>query len=227
VLLNKRPANLSEQQRFNRDMWLDNEPEIALAYHTKEAFYHIYDSTDLATATKELDDWRSAIPQDMRGNFKELLSATKNWRHEILAYFDYPVTNGYTEALNGTAKVINRAGRGYSFDVLRVRVLFGKDRTKARKVKAVKAVDLYKLPEPPPAPCVAEEGKKDYSPEKSLRRQMLRREGNRCMSSKGIYEPMHLHVTRMGPFFEDEPEVNLALLCAECKRRFHTGEVDD
>ena len=28
---------------------------------------------------------------------------------------DYPITNGYTEALNGVAKVINRQGRGYTF----------------------------------------------------------------------------------------------------------------
>ena len=51
----------------------------------------------------------------------------KNWRNEILAYFDHPISNGYTEALNGVAKVINRAGRGYSFEVLRARLLFGKE----------------------------------------------------------------------------------------------------
>lgn len=228
VLLNKRPGNLSEHQRFNRDMWLDNEPEIALAYHTKEAFYRIYDSPDLATATKALDDWRAAVPHDLRGDFKELLSATKNWRHEILAYFTHPITNGYTEALNGTAKVINRAGRGYSFEVLRARVLFGKDRVKASKRKlGMVPGDTYDLPEPPP-PLTAEQPSKgaSYSPEKSLRRFLLRQQGNRCMSCKGVYEPMNLHVTRMGPFFEGEPEVNAALLCTECKVRFHTGEVD-
>ena len=51
----------------------------------------------------------------------------KNWRNEILAYFDHPISNGYTEALNGVAKVINRAGRGYSFELLRARLLFGKE----------------------------------------------------------------------------------------------------
>lgn len=49
----------------------------------------------------------------------------RNWRTEILAFFDHPITNGYTEALNGATKVINRMGRGYSFEVLRGRVLFG------------------------------------------------------------------------------------------------------
>jgi len=50
----------------------------------------------------------------------------KNWRTEILAYFDHPITNAYTEALNGVAKTINRQGRGYTFEVLRARLLYGK-----------------------------------------------------------------------------------------------------
>ncbi len=66
-----------------------------------------------------------SVPASMKLDFKELLSATKNWRNEILAYFEFPITNGYTEAVNGTAKVMNRVGRGYTFEVLRSRVLFG------------------------------------------------------------------------------------------------------
>jgi hypothetical protein len=62
----------------------------------------------------------------LRADFRKLLTAARNWRTEILAYFDHPVTNAYTEALNGVAKVINRQGRGYTFEVLRARVLFGK-----------------------------------------------------------------------------------------------------
>jgi hypothetical protein len=34
-------------------------------------------------------------------------------------------TNAYTECLNGIAKITNRHGRGYSFDVIRFKLLFG------------------------------------------------------------------------------------------------------
>lgn len=41
-----------------------------------------------------------------------------------MAYFDHsPLTNAYTEALNGLVKTANRLGRGYSFEVLRAKVL--------------------------------------------------------------------------------------------------------
>lgn len=33
------------------------------------------------------------------------------------------MTNAYTEAMNGLIKIANRAGRGYSFEVLRARML--------------------------------------------------------------------------------------------------------
>ena len=51
----------------------------------------------------------------------------ENWSEEIFSYFDLmpnPVTNAYTEALNGIIKLINKNGRGYKFNVLRAKILF-------------------------------------------------------------------------------------------------------
>jgi len=127
VQLMKRPKNLTDKQRFNLQMWLDNEPEIAEAYRIKEAFFDLYDMQK-ADGIAAYDAFADTIPKDMKADFKELLTATKNWREEILAFFDHPISNGYTEALNGVAKVINRSGRGYSFEVLRARLLYGSKR---------------------------------------------------------------------------------------------------
>lgn len=128
VLLNKSNANLSEKQSFNLQMWIDNDPEIGQAYQFKEDFYALY-NLPKAEAIPALDAWIAAVKaSDVKDDFKDLLSALKNWREQILAYFDHPITNGYTEALNGIAKVVNRAGRGYSFEVLRARILFSKQR---------------------------------------------------------------------------------------------------
>jgi hypothetical protein len=224
VLLNKRPHNLTAKQKFNLDMWLDNEPDIATGYALKEAFYAIYDATSKDAAGNALDDWRNSVPTDMKIDFQELLSATKNWREEILAYFDFPITNGYTEALNGTAKVINPAGRGYTFEVLRARVLFGK--RNPFKVK-LEPGDNYPEPEPPVVLMAAQTLAPAPAPPRqaSIRSRLLREHQNRCVSCHGVYDSQNLYVTRMGPFMEGEPMVNLTLLCAECKKRFHTNEV--
>ena len=124
-ILNLRASGLTEKQRFNRDMWLDNEPELAVAYKLKEDFYAIYEMSK-AEATLAFDAYAEEVPTELKHDFKVLLTAMKNWREGILAFFDYPITNAYTESLNRVAKEINRAGRGYSFEVLRARVLFGK-----------------------------------------------------------------------------------------------------
>jgi transposase len=43
---------------------------------------------------------------------------------DILAYFTHPVTNAYTESLNSLIRVMDRMGRGYSFEALRAKILF-------------------------------------------------------------------------------------------------------
>lgn len=114
-LLRMRYRDLDEQGKYNVDMWLDNEPDIAIAHQLKE------------DAEALLDEWLDIIPDEMKKtqkDFKPLVTAVKNWREEILAYFDKQLTNGYTEAMNGVAKVINRQGRGYSFEMLRAKLLF-------------------------------------------------------------------------------------------------------
>jgi hypothetical protein len=54
----------------------------------------------------------------------------ENWKEHIFAYFNVRYTNAATEALNGIAKLKHRMGRGYSFEVIRAKVLFSKRRHK-------------------------------------------------------------------------------------------------
>lgn len=52
-----------------------------------------------------------------------------------MAYFDHPVTNAYTESLNNLIRVMNRLGRGYSFEALRAKILFTEGVCKIKKPK--------------------------------------------------------------------------------------------
>ena len=54
----------------------------------------------------------------------DLIRAFTNWQPFILNYFEHPVTNAYTESLNSLIRVMNRLGRGYSFEALRAKILF-------------------------------------------------------------------------------------------------------
>lgn len=47
-------------------------------------------------------------------------------RDAALAYFDHRITNAFTESLNSLIRVMNRLGRGYSFEALRAKILFSK-----------------------------------------------------------------------------------------------------
>lgn len=140
---------------------------------------------------------RGDVPANMRKgkkSFLPLLTATRNWRKEILEYFNHPISNGYTEALNGVAKVINRAGRGYTFEVLRA-----------------KGLSRNKRLQPAPEPVV--------QPTEPTRPKTL----TRCDCCGGAYEPFELHRTRTGIRLEGEEHRGVSLYCGMCYERFHTA----
>lgn len=211
TLLRLRHANLDEKQRLNLDMWLRNEPDIATAYRLKEDFYAIYDCPTKEDAAEAMSAWKASVPTSMKSDFKELSRAMTNWQAEILAFFDHPISNGYTEALNGVAKQINRAGRGYSFDVLRARVLF-----KARKALPADS-DPVEFPGAEIENITTE--RRDRA---KLRQTLLAKSDGRCMSCQGVFSAKELYVSTMSPVVKGEPTQNAALLCLPCKQRFHT-----
>jgi hypothetical protein len=124
-LMLKRRRDLDATQEFLLSGWTANFPELDALYHAKERFFDIWDS-DLTRPEAEAayGAWKDAIPSEIRGYFSDLARAVDNWRIEVFNYFDHRITNAYTESANNHIKSIAKQGRGYSFDVLRARVLF-------------------------------------------------------------------------------------------------------
>lgn len=133
-------------------------------------------------------------------DFGALMTATRNWREEILAYFDHPISNGYTEALNGVAKVINRAGRGYSFPVLRARILFKNKQPT--------------LPTPGEVTSRSAEWQAGHD-------DLMEALGNRCKSCGGIFEGRLLTAQDVPPLLPGEHPSRI-YVCPTCVERFHT-----
>ena len=121
----KRKRNLKERDWLKLEAWTGQFPALMAAYEAKEAFYELFDADiDSKTARSRYGDWLAALDPATRTAFGDLTRALKNWEPEVFAYFDHRVTNAFTEAMNGIARVVNRMGRGYSFEALRVKLLF-------------------------------------------------------------------------------------------------------
>ncbi len=124
VLL-KRERDVNDKEALLLDGWMKDYPELGAAYRLKEAFYGIYEwsgSPEAAIAAYEA--WNKAVVPEVRDAFHDLIRAFTNWQPFILNYFEHPVTNAYVESLNSLIRVMNRLGRGYSFEALRAKILF-------------------------------------------------------------------------------------------------------
>ncbi len=122
-VLKTRAHNLSDWQREKLDSWRELFPPIGVVYDLKEAYYRIYDAKSRQEAKLRFDTWLKSIPSEQWVHWQAVLTCWGNWEKEILAFFDCPITNAYTECQNGLTRAIDRLGRGYSFEAIRVKLL--------------------------------------------------------------------------------------------------------
>lgn len=123
VLL-KRKHELTDAEYLRYSGWVLNYPEMGEAYELKESFFNIWNSRTRDEAQQAYYAWLRLVSPEMKQYFDPLIKAMGNWHNEIFAYFDHPITNAYTESLNNLIRVMNRTGRGYSFEALRAKMLF-------------------------------------------------------------------------------------------------------
>jgi transposase len=124
-LLRKRVHDLHVPQKKALNQRLAELPDLAVAHALKEEFFNIWNNQDRRQAEAQFDEWVKRIPPHLQFAYAALLTTVGNWREEILNYFDYRVTNAFTESLNNIIKSMERNGRGYTFDVLRAKLLYG------------------------------------------------------------------------------------------------------
>ena len=122
-LLHMRPKDLRPESALMLSGWLRNLPELEAAYDAKEAFYGVYEAENATDAKQKYHEWEQGLSGSLKQAYDPLITAWLNWENEILAYFDGRLTNACTESVNNLIRVANRMGRGYSFDVLRARML--------------------------------------------------------------------------------------------------------
>ena len=82
----------------------------------KEALRTWYATATKASAAQGLDGWIARVKRQGPAELKKALSAFRNWRDEILAFFDFLPTrlsNGFVEGKNNRTKALMRQGYGY------------------------------------------------------------------------------------------------------------------
>lgn len=132
--------DLTEEQEYELIDYFIESPLIEDAHTLKEGFRAIYFAESRREAETSFESWAKTIP-DSLPEFQAVISTVRNWHTEIFNYFDYRYTNGIVECLNNTIKSVERLGRGFSYEVLRAKVLFANAAAKPAKYS-------YKKPTP-------------------------------------------------------------------------------
>ena len=141
-LLLKRQHDLDGKAMAQMLAWFEQFPLLGEAHALKEGFLSIWDQTTRVGAEAACERWLGNIPVELAPTFKDLTTAVRGWHDENYAYFEQPITNAYTESVNRLAKDMNRMGRGYSFEVIRARMLYdNKARADGRVVESITVDD--------------------------------------------------------------------------------------
>ena len=123
-LLARRERDLKPNERLILEAWCNEFKPLGAAWKAKEAFYAIYEQNDVPRHAREAYvAWQRTLTPEMKVAFQPLITAMGNWSGPVFNYFDYRITNAYTESLNRLIGDADRIGRSYSFDVLRTRML--------------------------------------------------------------------------------------------------------
>lgn len=121
--------DLTEEQAQERTRMGEQLPVLEMAWLLKEELRAWYATATMTTAAKDLDAWIEKVQLQGPEPLRKTLSAFKNWRHEILAFFQFLPTrlsNGFVEGKNNRTKALMRQGYGYrNRQHLRLRILLG------------------------------------------------------------------------------------------------------
>lgn len=129
--LSRNKEDLDDEAKSKRDYWFSMFPTLATAYWLKEGLRDVYKAKDRYEAFQMYYQWESSIPDEMKP-FKEVAATINKCKKEVFNYFLTPAryTNAYTESLNNIIKRIEKFGVGYSFDILRAKILYSTNATK-------------------------------------------------------------------------------------------------
>jgi transposase len=123
-LLLRNRRNLNYFERLALDRWLDLHPDLKEIYLWKENLYSLYRCVGVRWATRKLQKMLDMMAKSKLPEIRRLRKTLMRWRHEILNYFIYGLTNARTEGFNNVAKTVKKRSYGFrNFQNYRLRLL--------------------------------------------------------------------------------------------------------
>lgn len=123
----KAKEDLTEEQAKERTHLGEQLPLVETAWQRKEALRAWYATATVATAARALDSWIEQVQLHGPEQMRKTLSAFRNWRQEILAFFQFlplRISNGCVEGKKNRTKALMRQAYGYRNRLhLRLRIL--------------------------------------------------------------------------------------------------------
>ncbi|TYS67041.1 ISL3 family transposase [Sutcliffiella horikoshii] len=141
-LITSNRENLDEEAIFRLDSELEKYERLHTAYWLKEGLRDVYKQKTKYDAFQQYFKWEQSFPPKGANEMRKVQKMIEKIKQEVFAYFDGRITNAYTESFNNVIKRIVRLGVGYSYDVLRAKILFG---TKATEVKKLKDMNFNRI----------------------------------------------------------------------------------
>jgi len=112
-LLLKGKEHLDEKERKKLKLILTKYPDLQIYYFIKEGLREMYTKLDKLTATKFLNDLISTMYNQQEKGCSDWAKTLERHHDSILNYFDFRITNAYTEGVHTKMKLIKRQGFGY------------------------------------------------------------------------------------------------------------------
>ncbi len=123
-LLLCRMKALNDEDKLAVERMLSFSTDLTNAYILKEYFYDFMASKSSSEAKEKLSWLRRQMSVIDLQEYKSCATMLRNWEKYILASFDVSYSNGFTEGINNSIKVLKRVGFGYrSFENFRTRIM--------------------------------------------------------------------------------------------------------
>ena len=124
-LLMKPKEKLTDDEKDRLALMFEIAPRLALAYRYKNEFLEIIRSGSSEQGRTRLANWIKDAEASGMPEFRDCVTAYRNWFDEILNSMDVPWTNGFIEGCNNKTKVLKRNCFGMrNFSNFRKRILY-------------------------------------------------------------------------------------------------------
>lgn len=117
-------TNLDYFVRQDIDRYLQQHGKLRELYRWKERLFEFYRIKGYNRAKRAFEKLLEQMGTSTLLEIQRLLKTLQRWKNEILKYFENHYTNGFTERMNGTGKLMQRRAFGYrSFKNYKLRTL--------------------------------------------------------------------------------------------------------